>query len=80
MVVDKIEDIDSLSHLIFELDDIEVDAQPEDGFCHVDYLGDFTRKYKIVSMEEIEKLNSMSKTELEKILRTQPDQDARYMH
>ena len=53
MVVDKIEDIDSLYHLIFELDDIEVDAQPEDGFCHVDYLGYFTRKYKIVSMEEI---------------------------
>ena len=80
VVVDKIEDIESLYHLIFELDDIEVDAQPEDGFCHVDYLGYFTRKYKIVSMEEIEKLNSMSKTELENILRDQSDQDARYMH
>lgn len=79
VIVEKIEDIESLYHLIFDLDDIEIDAQPEDGICHASYLGYFSRKYKIVSMEEIEQLNNISKTDLAKILQEQSDDDARYL-
>ena len=79
IVVDTLNDVESLHHLIFDLGDIEGDAQPEDGMCHVKYLGYFTRKYKIISMEEIESINNMSKNDLEKLLQEQPDEDTRYL-
>ena len=80
IVVNTLNDVDSLYHLIFDLGDIEADAQPEDGMCYVEYLGYFTRKYKIISMEEIENINNMSKNDLEKILQEQPDEDTHYLH
>lgn len=80
VVVDTKQDIEWLYNLIFDLDDIDIDAQPEDGMIQVEYLGYFTRKHKIVSMEEIENVNRMSKIDLEKILLEQPDEDARLMH
>ncbi|MBD5306185.1 MAG: hypothetical protein HDS14_00945 [Bacteroides sp.] len=79
IVVNTLNDVESLYHLIFDLGDIEADAQPEDGICHVEYLGYFTRKYKIISMEEIENINNMSKNDLEKLLQEQPDEDIRYL-
>lgn len=79
IVVDTMNDVESLYHLIFDIGDIEADAQPEDGMCHVEYLGYFTRKYKIISMEEIENINNMSKSDLEKLLQDQPDEDTRYL-
>lgn len=80
VAVDTKQDIEWLYNLIFDLDDIDIDAQPEDGMIQVEYLGYFTRKHKIVSMEEIENVNRMSKIDLEKILLEQPDEDTRLMH
>ena len=78
VVADTKQDIEWLYNLIFDLDDI--DAQPEEGMIQVEYLGYFISKYKIVSIEEIENVNSMSKIDLEKILREQLDEEARLMH
>ena len=80
VVVDTANDIESLYNQLFDFDDIEIDAQPEDGMCHVEYLGYFTRKYKIVSMEEIENINNMSKKDLEQLLKEQPEEDVRHLH
>lgn len=79
VIVDTVKDTESLYNSIFDLDDIDIDAQPEDGTCHTEYLGYFVRKFKIISIEEIEGIKRMSKADLEKFLRNQSNEDVRHL-
>jgi len=65
--------------VFFELDDIDIDAEPEDGGCLSFYTGYFNRKFKVVSIEEIQEINNMTKQQLETLLANQGEQEAHYL-
>lgn len=73
-VVGRKDDVFNMHSLFLELDDIDIDSQPEDGGVLTEYIASFTRKYKVVSMEEIEEVNNMTKQELTELLNNQDDQ------
>ena len=74
-VVDTKKDYGEMQdEFFFELDDIEIDSQPEDGGVLTEYTGYFSRKFKAVTMEEIEEVNNMTKQQLEDILSQQVEQ------
>lgn len=79
VVVDQKRELEELRELLMELDDIEVDAQPEDGGVLTEYTGYFSRKYKSISLEDIAVVNKMSKNELQEVISTQPSQDSIFL-
>ena len=79
VIVDQNREMEELRELLMELDDIEVDAQPEDGGVLTEYTGYFSRKYKSISLEDIAVVNKMSKNELQEVISTQPSQDSIFL-
>lgn len=73
-IVDTNNDIEEFWHLINSID-IDIDAQPEDGGVQTDYSVNLTRRYRMVSMEDITKACKMNKKELQKELSKQPQED-----
>lgn len=73
-VVGKKDDIFKMQSFFFELDDIDIDSQPEDKGVLTECVAYFTRKYKVVSIEEVEEVNTMTKQELVELLNNQDDQ------
>lgn len=78
VIVDTNNDILELRHLFYDVDDIDVDAQPEDGGVQTEYHIYCSRKYKVVSMEDILKVCLLNKKQLQKELLEQPIQDHLY--
>ena len=78
VIVDTNNDILELRHLFYDVDDIDVDAQPEDGGVRTEYHIYCSRKYKVVSMEDILKVCLLNKKQLQKELLEQPIQDHLY--
>lgn len=78
-IVDKKKDITDMHDVFFELDDIDIDAEPEDGGCLSFDTGYFNRKFKVVSIEEIQEINNMTKQQLETLLANQGEQEAHYL-
>lgn len=74
IVVDTNNDIEELWHLINAID-IDIDAQPEDGGVHTDYNVHLSRRYRMVSMEDIAKVCLLNKNELQKELLKQSEED-----
>lgn len=79
VVVDTEKDCNSMEELLLKLDDVDIDAQPEDGGIHTEYIGYFSRNYKVVAMEEIEKTNRIEKKQFENILNEQDNQFGRLL-
>lgn len=71
VIVDTNKDLDEMKESFIELEDIDIDSQPEDGGVLSEYIGHFTRMFKVVAIEEIEEINNMGKQQLEKILNEQ---------
>lgn len=79
VVVKTNSDILEMNDMILELDDIDIDAQPEDGGIRTEYTGYFTRKFKAVSLEEISIVSQMNKEQLRCTLNEQSNQDSHYL-
>ena len=79
VVVDQNVEMKEFRDLLMELDDIELDAQKEDGGVLTEYIGSFSRKYKAVSMEDITVVNKMSKAELQKLISEQAKQESLFL-
>lgn len=73
IIIDRHEDLDKISEFVFELEDIDIDAEPEDGGCTTFYTGLFSRKYKVVSIEDISEVNRMTKERFNEYLISQQD-------
>lgn len=73
-IVDTKKDIEELWHLINTID-VDIDAQPEDGGIHTDYNVHLSRRYRMVSMEDIAKVCLLNKNELQKELMKQSEED-----
>jgi hypothetical protein len=58
----------------FEIDDIDFDSQPEDGGQFTEITGYFSRKIKVISMEEIKETTHMSKQQSASLLKEQSNQ------
>ena len=67
-------DIEELWPLINAID-MDIDAQPEDGGIQTDYNVYVSKRYRMVSMEDIAKVSMMNKKELQKELLKQPKED-----
>ncbi len=76
-IVDTNNDIEELWHMINSID-VDIDAQPEDGGVQTDYDIYLSKRYKMVSMEDITKVCMMNKKELQKELLKQSKED--YLH
>ncbi len=79
VVVKTNSDLYELQNLLLELDDVDVDAQPEDGGVRIEYSGYFTRKFKAVSLEEISIVYKMNKEQLRCTLNGQSDHECHYL-
>ena len=64
---------------ILELDDIDIDAQPEDGGILTEYTGHFTRYFKVISLEELSTISQMNKKQLLCALDGQSNQERHYL-
>lgn len=73
-IVDTNNDIEELWPLINAID-MDVDAQPEDGGIQTDYNVYVSKRYRMVSMEDIAKVCMMNKKELQKELSKQPKEE-----
>lgn len=78
IIVDTNYDVLESEHIFFEMEDIDVDAQPEDGGIRTEYNVYCSRKYRVVSMEEILNVCLMNKSQLLKELTEQPIQKHLY--
>ena len=76
-IVDTNNDVEELWHLINAID-LDIDAQPEDGGVQTRYDVYLSKRYRMVSMEEITKVCMMNKRELQKELSMQPEEDCLY--
>ena len=76
VVVKTNADLYEFQNLLLELDDVDVDAQPEDGGVHIEYTGSFTRLFKAVSLEEISIVSQMNKEQLRCALNEQGNQES----
>ena len=73
IIVDKQQDAKDIEQILLDLDDIEVDSQPEDGGICTEYIGHFS-KFKHISMDDILELNNMTKEQINIILDKQDNQ------
>lgn len=78
VIVDTNNDILESRHLFYDVDDVDIDAQPEDGGVRTEYNIYCSRKYKVVSMDDIIKVCLLNKNQLQKELSKQPIQDHLY--
>ncbi len=74
VIIDTRKDYTEMQPFFLKLDDIDIDSQPEDGGILTEYTAYFTRMKKVVIMEDINELNSMSKQKLKEFLKYQDDQ------
>lgn len=72
-------DLYELQNLLLELDDVDVDAQPEDGGVRIEYTGFFIRQFKAVSLEEVSNVSRMNKEQLRCALCGQGNQESYYL-
>lgn len=73
-IVKNRQDEEDMRDWVFELDDIDFDSQPEDGGQFTEVTGHFSRKIKVISMEEITETTHMSKQQLASLLKEQSNQ------
>jgi len=73
-IVKTRQDEEDMRDYFFELDDIDFDTQPEDGGQFTEVTGYFSRKIKVISMEEIIETTYMSKQQLASLLKEQSNQ------
>lgn len=73
-IVDTNNDIEELWHLINTID-VDVDAQPEDGGVNSMYSVYLSKRYRMISMEDISKVCMINKKELQKELSKQSEED-----
>lgn len=69
VIVDKVQDATEMEKLLMDLDDVEIDSQPEDGGISTEYVLHFS-KFK----DDIIELNNMTKEQLDIILSKQDNQ------
>ena len=72
-IVDTNNDIEELWHWVNSID-MDIDAQPEDGSVQTEYNVYLSRRYRMVSIEDIAKVCMMNKKELQKELLKQPQE------
>lgn len=66
--------------IVFGFDDMEIEAEPADGGFEYSYTGIFKRLFKCVTIEQLSKLESMSKAELDRLLKeNQPQEYQKYL-
>ena len=73
IIVDKRQDVTEMEKLLLDLDDVDVDSQPEDGGICTEYIGHFS-KFKHISMDDILELNNKTKEQINIILDKQDNQ------
>lgn len=73
-IVDTNSEIEELWPLFNTLD-VDIDAQPEDGGVQTDYDVYLSKRYRIVSIEDITKVCMMNKKELKKELLKQSEEE-----
>lgn len=78
-IVDTNSDFWGMQELFMDLNDIDVDAEPEDGGIRTTYFGYFSRKYKVISLEEISKLASITKNQLLNILESEKEEEGVFL-
>ena len=79
IILDRNADLDKISSFVFELEDIDIDAEPEDGGCTTFYTGQFSRNYKVVSIEDISEVNRMTKEQFNEYLASQQELEEIYL-
>lgn len=78
-IVEQKNDCKDMLDLFMELNDIDIDAEPEDGGVYTTYTGYFTRKFKVISLEEITELSNMNKDQFSKLLQEQKREEGIYL-
>ncbi len=78
-IVDSNNDLQNMYELFMKLDDIDIDAEPEDGGVYTTYMGYFTRKYKVITMEEIKKYAAMKKKQMLNMLDNQKKEEGIFL-
>ena len=78
-IVDTNNDIVNMRDTFFDFLDMIIDAEPDDGGFTSYYTGKFKRKFKVISMEDIEEINNLSKQELNKLLEEQSEEEEIYL-
>lgn len=74
IIVDTNQDIEEMWYLTNTID-VDIDAQPEDGGFQTEYSVYLSKKYRMVSMEDIATICLMDKKELMKELSKQPREE-----
>ena len=77
-IVDTNNDILESRHIFYDVDDVDIDAQPEDGGTLTELYVYCTRKYRVISMEDITQICLLDKNQLQKELIKQPMKDCLY--
>lgn len=79
LIVDSNSDFWDMQDLFMDLNDIDVDAEPMDGGVYTTYTGHFTRKYKVISLEEISRLVGMNKSQISSILEDEKEEEGIFL-
>lgn len=65
--------------LVFDLHDIDIDAEPEDGGSTIFYYGEFYRIFKCITIEKIKELKLLSNQEIEEQLKQCNEQESIFL-
>lgn len=78
IIVGTNNDIWESRHIFYDIDDVDIDAQPEDGGTLTESYVYCSRKYRVISMEDIAKICLLDKKQLLEALNKQLIKDCFY--
>lgn len=78
VVVDKNDDLTYFKDFLLDFEDVEIDAEPDDGGCTCFFTEKYKRKLKAISMESINMIKNCKKEDFNKILSEQKEIEEQY--